>query len=180
MTVSADETHPLLRSQSNGSTGGSAPIAGHQYTEVNTACIDDGSTASDAFLVDFDPQGDVDNPLEWPTPFKWGIVLLLALTAFTVCVSNFFPCLLPSGSPHPYLYFGCHILVFPPFPFRHLPTEESTSAHPALVPAPDPTAPRVLASLSTPNRRIHPPPTPSQNFPHHPMTPISTLPPTPI
>lgn len=35
-------------------------------------------------LLDFDPNGDSDNPREWPTPFKWTIVGLLALTAFTV------------------------------------------------------------------------------------------------
>ncbi|KAJ0134940.1 putative transporter, partial [Colletotrichum tanaceti] len=41
-------------------------------------------------LLDFDPNGDSDNPREWPTPFKWTIVGLLALTAFTVtftCIS---------------------------------------------------------------------------------------------
>ncbi|KAK2026062.1 major facilitator superfamily transporter [Colletotrichum zoysiae] len=41
-------------------------------------------------LLDFDPNGDPDNPREWPTPFKWTIVGLLALTAFTVtftCIS---------------------------------------------------------------------------------------------
>lgn len=35
-------------------------------------------------VVDFDPNGDPDNPLEWPSAFKWGIVALLAFTAFTV------------------------------------------------------------------------------------------------
>lgn len=39
--------------------------------------------------IDFDPNGDPDNPLEWPAPFKWGIVSLLAFTAFTVCVQWF-------------------------------------------------------------------------------------------
>ncbi len=37
-------------------------------------------------VVDFDPDGDADNPMEWPAAFKWGIVLLLALMAFTVYV----------------------------------------------------------------------------------------------
>lgn len=37
--------------------------------------------------VDFDPCGDPDNPLEWPAPFKWGIVVMLAFSSFTVCVS---------------------------------------------------------------------------------------------
>jgi hypothetical protein len=35
-------------------------------------------------LVEFDPNGDPENPLEWPVAFKWGIVALLALMAFTV------------------------------------------------------------------------------------------------
>ncbi|KAK0623769.1 major facilitator superfamily domain-containing protein [Immersiella caudata] len=83
MAVTADETQPLLRSKTNDSAGCPAPIAGQRYTEVNNTCIDAGA-ASDAYLVDFDPNGDIDNPLEWPTTFKWGIVFLLALTAFTV------------------------------------------------------------------------------------------------
>lgn len=36
--------------------------------------------------VGFDPSGDADNPLDWSPRFKWGIVLLLAFTSFTVCV----------------------------------------------------------------------------------------------
>ena len=36
--------------------------------------------------IDFDPKGDVENPLEWPVAFKWSIVGLLALMAFTVYV----------------------------------------------------------------------------------------------
>lgn len=41
-------------------------------------------------IVDFDPNGDPENPMDWPTPYKWGIVTLLAAMAFTVtftCVS---------------------------------------------------------------------------------------------
>lgn len=34
--------------------------------------------------IDFDPSGDPDNPLEWPSAFKWGIVALMAFMAFTV------------------------------------------------------------------------------------------------
>lgn len=40
--------------------------------------------------IDFDPSGDPDNPLEWPSAFKWGIVALMAFMAFTVtftCIS---------------------------------------------------------------------------------------------
>lgn len=34
--------------------------------------------------LDFHPNGDSDNPREWPTAYKWSIVLLLACMAFTV------------------------------------------------------------------------------------------------
>ena len=37
-------------------------------------------------VVDFDPNGDLENPLDWPKAFKWGIVALLAFMAFTVYV----------------------------------------------------------------------------------------------
>ena len=35
-------------------------------------------------LVDFDPTGDPDNPLDWPKAYKQGVVALLAFMAFTV------------------------------------------------------------------------------------------------
>jgi len=35
-------------------------------------------------IVDFDPAGDEDNPIEWAPAFKWGVVALLAVMAFTV------------------------------------------------------------------------------------------------
>ncbi|KOS19315.1 putative transporter [Escovopsis weberi] len=38
----------------------------------------------------FDPNGDPENPLEWPLPFKWGIIALLCCMSFTVtftCIS---------------------------------------------------------------------------------------------
>ncbi len=35
-------------------------------------------------IVDFDPEGDAENPMEWPAAYKWSIVALIALTAFTV------------------------------------------------------------------------------------------------
>jgi hypothetical protein len=34
--------------------------------------------------VEFDPNGDPENPLEWPKGYKIGVVSLLALMAFTV------------------------------------------------------------------------------------------------
>jgi hypothetical protein len=37
-------------------------------------------------IVDFDPHGDTENPMDWPKAYKWGIVALLAFMAFTVYV----------------------------------------------------------------------------------------------
>jgi hypothetical protein len=34
-------------------------------------------------LVDFDPNGDPENPLEWSKTYKMGVVALLAFMAFT-------------------------------------------------------------------------------------------------
>ena len=36
--------------------------------------------------TEFDQNGDPENPLEWPTSYKWGIVALLSLMGFTVYV----------------------------------------------------------------------------------------------
>lgn len=35
---------------------------------------------------DFDPNGDVDNPREWPGSFKWALTLVLTFLAFSVYV----------------------------------------------------------------------------------------------
>jgi hypothetical protein len=40
--------------------------------------------ASNQQFVDFDPNGDAENPLEWPRAYKNGVVSLLAFMAFTV------------------------------------------------------------------------------------------------
>ena len=72
--VSTDETQPLLRSITN---------EGHQvYTNPPADAQHD--TDSLTTIVDFDPAGDPDNPLDWPTPFKWAIVSILALMSFAV------------------------------------------------------------------------------------------------
>ncbi|KAI1073964.1 MFS general substrate transporter [Whalleya microplaca] len=66
-----DETQPLLQDN--------CLIYNEQQGEVSTKDI-----------VDFDPSGDPENPLEWPTTYKWGIVALLAFMSFTVtftCIS---------------------------------------------------------------------------------------------
>jgi hypothetical protein len=58
MTI--DEAQPLL-----------GPVDEPQYPTANP-------------LVDFDPNGDPDNPIEWPKGYKMGVVCLLALLSFTV------------------------------------------------------------------------------------------------
>ncbi len=77
-----DETQPLLRSVTN--EGHQVYIAGQDGADIPTTVV-----------VDFDPAGDPDNPLDWPAPFKWTIVSLLALMAFTVYVPTEIPFLFP-------------------------------------------------------------------------------------
>jgi hypothetical protein len=52
------------------------PLLGH--------VIEEQCHTTDQSLVDFDPNGDADNPMEWPTAYKNGVVALLAFMAFTV------------------------------------------------------------------------------------------------
>ena len=77
-----DETQPLLRAVTN---------EGHQvYTNPVSAAPPssqhDGADIAETTIVDFDPRGDPENPLDWPAPFKWAVVSMLAFMAFTVCV----------------------------------------------------------------------------------------------
>ncbi|KAK1051052.1 hypothetical protein LTR74_016880 [Friedmanniomyces endolithicus] len=62
-----DETQPLLRQRTN------------EYTAHRQQDKTDGS-----HRVDFDPHGDPDDPQNWKTSYKWGVVLLLAFMAFSV------------------------------------------------------------------------------------------------
>ncbi|KAK4239568.1 major facilitator superfamily domain-containing protein [Achaetomium macrosporum] len=83
MTVGTDDTQPLLRSVTH---------EGHQVYTDPAPALQDGTAdiAADTTIVDFDPNGDAENPLEWPTPFKWAVVSMLAFMAFTVtftCIS---------------------------------------------------------------------------------------------
>jgi hypothetical protein len=39
---------------------------------------------TDKPVVDFDSNGDPENPLEWPRAYKIGVVFLLAFMSFTV------------------------------------------------------------------------------------------------
>lgn len=61
-----DETQPLLSPlTANGDGAGVTQIS---YDRV----------------AEFDPSGDVDNPLEWPEAYKRGVIGLLAFMAFSV------------------------------------------------------------------------------------------------
>jgi hypothetical protein len=62
-----DETQPLL-------------------AEVHLVDTERCDEVSRKDIVDFHVDGDAENPLEWPTAYKWGIVSLLAFMAFTVYV----------------------------------------------------------------------------------------------
>ncbi|KXX75947.1 Polyamine transporter 3, partial [Madurella mycetomatis] len=78
-----DESQPLLRSVTN---------EGQQvYTNPSAPLRDGGADIAETItIVDFDPQGDPDNPLDWLTSFKWSVVGMLAFMAFTVtmtCIS---------------------------------------------------------------------------------------------
>lgn len=56
-----DESQPLLR----------VPTNEPEYLTTNPT-------------VDFDPNGDPENPIEWPKAYKTGVVALLAFMSFTV------------------------------------------------------------------------------------------------
>ena len=64
-----DETQPLLQNTNN--------------REVERR-RSDSNVPKNALSVDFDPDGDAENPLEWPKTFRWTVVALLAFMAFTV------------------------------------------------------------------------------------------------
>ena len=66
-----DETQPLLGSTYNG-----------DLERVHSK--DDFKNNR---IVDFDPNGDAENPIDWSKTYKRGIVALLAFMAFTVSVS---------------------------------------------------------------------------------------------
>lgn len=71
-----DETTPLLP---DAATAAAVPMLDDRHHAVPNKDI-----------VDFDPDGDPENPMDWPAAYKWGIVALLAAMAFTVtftCVS---------------------------------------------------------------------------------------------
>lgn len=69
-----DETTPLLPDEATAIPGDDQQILGAPRKDI----------------VDFNPNGDPENPMDWPSAYKWGIVALLAAMAFTVtftCIS---------------------------------------------------------------------------------------------
>lgn len=71
-----DETTPLLPSTTNEILEDDRRILDHALKDVD--------------VVDFDPNGDPENPQDWANSYKWGIVALLATQAFAVtftCIS---------------------------------------------------------------------------------------------
>jgi hypothetical protein len=61
-----DETQPLLSTTQS-----------HRYG-------DEPQLEAVLDITAFNPDGDADNPLEWPKSYRWGVILLLAFMAFTV------------------------------------------------------------------------------------------------
>jgi hypothetical protein len=46
--------------------------------------LEEPQDGTDSTLMDFDPEGDPDNPLEWSNRYRMTVVSLLAFMAFTV------------------------------------------------------------------------------------------------
>lgn len=70
--LTMDETTPLLPDEAL------APVLSN----------DQADRVPSKDLVEFDPNGDHENPMDWPKAYKWGIVALLAFMAFTVYVDT--------------------------------------------------------------------------------------------
>lgn len=68
-----EETSPLL------------PVADIAPSEPPT---NSGDSSKDDILIEFDVNGDSENPMEWPKSYRWMIVGLLAFMSFTVYVQT--------------------------------------------------------------------------------------------
>jgi len=53
-------------------------------TQHLLAHIDEQNVITNQPMVDFDPNGDPDNPMDWSKGYKMGVVSLLGFMAFTV------------------------------------------------------------------------------------------------
>ncbi|KAJ2974229.1 hypothetical protein NUW58_g8725 [Xylaria curta] len=65
LDLTMDETQPLL-------------------AEVHLVDTERCDEVSGEEIVEFDVEGDAENPMEWPTAYKWFVVFLLSFMAFTV------------------------------------------------------------------------------------------------
>lgn len=75
-----DETTPLLPSTTREIL----------VDDENQQILDGVILTNHKDIVDFDPNGDPENPQDWTSSYKWGIVALLAIQAFAVtftCIS---------------------------------------------------------------------------------------------
>lgn len=70
-----DETSPLLRVEND---------LIHDEQILNGTCKKDANRNPSRNIVDFDPDGDDENPLDWEPAYKWSMVFLIAFMAFTV------------------------------------------------------------------------------------------------
>lgn len=62
------------------------------------SCVDDHVDGVAGAPVRDPPESSFVSPLDWSPRFKWGIVALLAYSAFTVCVVALRPSWLPKQS----------------------------------------------------------------------------------
>ena len=93
-----DERQPLLRPLEEATTARLRPLEEattarlrplKEATTARLRPLEEGTTAqrshtAEDALVAFDPDGDTDNPRDWPASYRWGITTILAFMAFTV------------------------------------------------------------------------------------------------
>lgn len=70
-----DETQPLLSPSLSRTFSRTLSVGFIPEVRRNSVCNN---------LIAFDPNGDDDNPMEWPKSYRWGVICLLAFMAFTV------------------------------------------------------------------------------------------------
>ena len=61
----------------------------HSHQGAEPAHSYNGTTATNSpteVTVEFNPDGDPENPQDWPVTFKWSVVMLLSMMAFVTYV----------------------------------------------------------------------------------------------
>ncbi|QSZ36412.1 hypothetical protein DSL72_006289 [Monilinia vaccinii-corymbosi] len=82
-----DETQPLLAPVPPPSANLNAAVAtaaARQYPCIPDPDVNISNDDSFDWRIDFDPNGDAENPLEWPKAYHNGVIMLLAFMAFIV------------------------------------------------------------------------------------------------